>query len=172
MVAEAFRAPRRADADRPARRHRPDRRARSRRCCCAGPTRRASASSSPTTSGCSSPCILIVVGAAVARDLRADASIASACRAARYYALMLFCARRHDADGDGDGPAGHLPRARGAVAGGLRADRASAATTPPAVEGGAQILPARRVLERVLPLRHRVHLRRDRQHAARPRSAA
>ena len=34
--------------------------------------------------------------------------------------------------------------------------------------GGVQVLPARRVLERVLPLRHRVHLRADRQHAARP----
>ena len=33
--------------------------------------------------------------------------------------------------------------------------------------GGVQVFPARRVLERVLPLRHRVHLRRDRQHAAR-----
>ena len=32
--------------------------------------------------------------------------------------------------------------------------------------GGVQVLPARRVLERVLPLRHRVHLRRHRQHAA------
>ena len=32
---------------------------------------------------------------------------------------------------------------------------------------GVQVLPARRVLERVLPLRHRLHLRRDRQHAAR-----
>ena len=29
---------------------------------------------------------------------------------------------------------------------------------------GVQVLPARRVLERVLPLRHRVHLRRHRQH--------
>ena len=34
--------------------------------------------------------------------------------------------------------------------------------------GGVQVLPARRLLERVLPLRHRLHLRRHRQHAARP----
>ena len=32
---------------------------------------------------------------------------------------------------------------------------------------GVQVLPARRLFERVLPLRHRLHLRRDRQHAAR-----
>ena len=75
--------------------------------------------------------------------------------------------RRHDADGDGDRSAGHLPRARGAVARGLRADR-----HPPRLAGvdrsGVQVLPARRILERLLSLRHRVHLRPDRQHAARP----
>ena len=32
--------------------------------------------------------------------------------------------------------------------------------SPAAHRGGVQVLPARRVLERVLPLRHRVHLRR------------
>ena len=44
---------------------------------------------------------------------------------------------------------------------GIRRDRRAA------TEGGVQVLPARRVLERVLPLRHRLHLRRHRQHAAR-----
>ena len=44
--------------------------------------------------------------------------------------------------------------------------------SPTGDRGGVQVFPARRVLERVLPLRHRVHLRRDRQHAARSRSAA
>ena len=65
--------------------------------------------------------------------------------------------QRHDADGGGDRPAGDLPGARGAVAVGLRADRA-----PPRERrgrrGGVQVLPARRVLERVLPLRHRVRV--------------
>ena len=37
----------------------------------------------------------------------------------------------------------------------------------PRHRGGVQVLPARRVLERLLPLRHRVHVRRHRQHAAR-----
>ena len=49
---------------------------------------------------------------------------------------------------------------------GVRADR-----HPPRfgrVDGGrVQVLPARRLLERVLPLRHRVHLRGDGQHAPR-----
>ena len=39
---------------------------------------------------------------------------------------------RHDADGRGDRPAGHLPRARGAVAVGLRADRPPPGRAPPA----------------------------------------
>ena len=75
--------------------------------------------------------------------------------------------RRHDHDGDGERSAGHLHRARDPVARGLRADR-----DPPRGSardrGGVQVLPARRVLERVLPLRHRVHVRPHRQHAPRP----
>ena len=42
---------------------------------------------------------------------------------------------------------------------GIRRDNASSA------EARVQVLPARRLLERVLPVRHRVHLRRDGQHA-------
>ena len=42
----------------------------------------------------------------------------------------------------------------------------------PSTEGGVQVLPARRLLERVLPLRHRAHLRAHRQHAASTASAA
>ena len=75
-----------------------------------------------------------------------------------FYALTLFGAERHDADGGRDRPAGHLPRPRSAVAVGLRADR------PPPLQrhrrgSGVQVLPARRVLERVLPLRHRLRVR-------------
>ena len=65
--------------------------------------------------------------------------------------------QRHDADGGGDRPAGDLPGARSAVAGGLRADRA-APRQRQRRRGGVQVLPARRVLERVLPLRHRVRV--------------
>ena len=78
--------------------------------------------------------------------------------------------RRHDHDGDGDRSAGHLHRARDPVARRLRADRHPARQRQ-RHRGGVQVLPARRVLERVLPLRHRVHLRRHRQHAARGASA-
>ena len=67
-------------------------------------------------------------------------------------------ARRHDADGDRDGPAGHLPRARSALDRGLRADRHPARFAR-VHRGRVQVFPARRVLERVLPLRHRVRLR-------------
>ena len=74
--------------------------------------------------------------------------------------------RRHDHDGDGQRPAGHLPRARDPVARGLRADRHPAGRSA-CDGGGVQVFPARRVLERVLPVRHRVHLRADRQHAPR-----
>ena len=51
--------------------------------------------------------------------------------------------RGHDADGGGDRPAGHLPRARDHVAGGLRADRHPARQRRER-RGGVQVLPARR----------------------------
>ena len=82
----------------------------------------ASASSAPTTSASSSTSMLCVVGL-LTMLFSTRWSSASGCRAGEYYALMLFAHQRHDADGDGDRPAGHLPRARDAVARGLRADR-------------------------------------------------
>ena len=39
--------------------------------------------------------------------------------------------------------------------------------SPASHRSGVQVFPARRVLERVLPLRHRVHVRRHRQHPPR-----
>ena len=83
---------------------------------------RASASSWPTTSA-----LFVDRRAgrrrhAVAGHLGADAR-ARRLPGGEYYALMLFATRRHDADGDGDRPAGHLPGARGPVARRLRADR-------------------------------------------------
>ena len=113
----------RADADRRPRPHRPRRRGGRRRSCCGTATRPASASSRADNFGLfvtidprrrRRPDDAVLVAESVERDglpggrvLRADA----------------VRARRHDADGDGDRPAGHLPRARDAVAGGLRADR-------------------------------------------------
>ena len=65
--------------------------------------------------------------------------------------------RRHDADGRDARPAGHLHRPRDALARRLRHDR-----PPPGQRGGrrggVQVFRARRVLERVLPLRHRACL--------------
>ncbi len=81
---------------------------------------------------------------------------AIACR--RVLRADAVCHLRHDDDGGGDRSAGHLPGARDAVAGGLRPDR-----HPPGERrrrrSGVQVLPARRVLERLLPLRRRVRLR-------------
>ena len=76
------------------------------------------------------------------------------------------CDERHDVDGDGQRSAGHLPRARGAVAFGVRAHRDQARQR--GEHGGRlQVLPPRRILERGLPLRHRVLLRSGREHAPR-----
>ena len=76
--------------------------------------------------------------------------------------------RRHDADGPGDRSPAPVPGARDDVDCGLRADR-----HPPRSagehRGRVQVLPARRVCQLVLPLRHRVHLRRHRQHQPRSR---
>src|SRR5262249_42122120 len=55
-----------------------------------------------------------------------------------------------------------------ALAGGVRADRHSPGVAS-RDRGGLQVLSARGVLERIFSLRHRVHLRRDGQHAARSR---
>ena len=135
-------------------------------CCCGTATPPASASSSADNFG------LFVTGdpdrrrPAVAGDLRRRPSSASGCRGGEYYALMLFAM------------AGMMLMATATdllviflalevlslavyVLTGIRRDSATGD------RGGVQVLPARRVLERVLPLRHRVHLRRDRQHAAR-----
>ena len=74
--------------------------------------------------------------------------------------------RRHDADGAGHRPAAGLPGARDDVDRRLRADRA-APRPGQRHRGGVQVLPARRLRQLVLPLRHRLHLRRDRHHPPR-----
>ena len=108
---------------------------------------------------------LIVVGGAVAGDLGADDRARTPARR-RVLRADALCDGRHDADGDRHRSAGDLPRAGGDVARGLRADR-----HPPRLAGGdrsgVQIFPVGRLFERVLSLRHRVHLRIDRQHASR-----
>ena len=118
---------------------------RSRRGCCGIATPSASASSRPTTSGCSSPrsCRR---RPPVAGDFRPD-DRARAAAARRVLRAAAVRDRRHDADGDGDRPAGHLPRARGAVARGLRPHRHPARLAA-LDRGGAQVLPARRVRQR------------------------
>ena len=74
--------------------------------------------------------------------------------------------RRHDADGAGHRPAADLPGPRDDVDRRLRADRA-APRPGQRHRGGVQVLPARRLRQLVLPLRHRLHLRRDRDHPPR-----
>ena len=90
--------------------------------------------------------------------------------AGEFYALDAVLDRRHDADGAGDRSPAPVPGARDDVDCGVRADR-----HPPRSAGehggGVQVLPARRLCQLVLPLRHRVHLRRDRQHQPRSRRA-
>ena len=103
--------------------------------------------------------------AAVARPVAVDhRSRAPAAR--RVLHADAVCHRRHDAHGDGIRPARDLSRPRGAVAGGLCADRLAPGLAR-GERGGVQVLPARRVRERVLSLRHCLHLRSDGQHAAR-----
>ena len=75
--------------------------------------------------------------------------------------------RRHDAVPGRQRPAHHVRGARGALAAALPAVRAGP-PAPAAQPGGrAQVLPARRVLLRLLPLRRRAHLRLRRLDAAR-----
>ena len=103
--------------------------------------------------------VLIIVGILSLVDLGARRSSASGCRAGEYYALMLFAL------------AGMMLMATATdllviflalevmslavyVLTGIRRDSAQRH------RGGVQVLPARRLRQRVLPLRHRVHLRR------------
>ena len=102
----------------------------------------ASASSAPTTSRCSSTSILCVVGVLTmlfSNDV-VERDHLPAGRVLRADAVRHL---RHDDDGGGHRPAGHLHRARDSVAGRLRADR-----HPPRERdrrrGGVQVLPARR----------------------------
>ena len=113
---------RRAHADGGVGPHRPDRRRPCRRCCCGTAPPPASASSSPTTSACSSRLMLVIVGILTHPVLVAGRR---ARRPARRRVLRAGAVRdrRHDDDGDGHRPAGHLHRARDPVARGLRAHR-------------------------------------------------
>ena len=67
--------------------------------------------------------------------------------------------RRHDDVPRVQRPADDVRGARGAVAAALPALRAGASSPAAEPGGGAQVLPARRVLLRLLPLRHRADLR-------------
>ena len=119
----------------------------------------------PTTSACSSPGSLIVVGL-LSLAISGPTIERERLPGGEYYALMLFAT------------AGMMLMATATdllviflalevmslavyVLTGIRRD------SPRVDRSGVQVLPARRLLERVLPLRHRVHLRPDRQHAAR-----
>ena len=97
---------------------------------------------------------VLVAGAGAGRD--------SVRRVLRAHAVLD---RRHDHDGDGDRSARHLHRSRNTVARGLRAD-GHTSRSHAGDRGRLQVLPARRVLQRVLPLRNCVHVWRDRQHQA------
>ncbi len=88
----------------------------------------------------------------------------SASRGGEYYALVLLRARRHDHHGGGDRPDRALPRPRGDVDRRLRARR-GLAHPGPLQRGGAQVLPARRLRDRLPAVRHRARLRRDRSDA-------
>ena len=76
--------------------------------------------------------------------------------------------RRHDAVPDGRRPAHHVRRPRGAVAAALPALRARPPAAAAQPGGGAQVLPARRLLLRLLPLRRRADLRLRRLDGVRP----
>ena len=171
MVAEAFRGEGRAHADRRPRHHRPGRRRRSSSVLLWNrDDQRLRRHRAPTTSGCSSRSRWSLVGILTHPVLGAGASSATALPAGEYYALLLFSI------------VGMMMMATATdllviflaleilslavyVLTGIRRDNAGGHRS------GVQVLPARRVLERVLPLRHRLHLRRDRQHAAAARSA-
>ena len=160
MMAEAFRAPgERMPIARPRRssawsapRSRP---------CCSGTTTRTSFGvvARRQLRRCSSTCILVRRRHADDGVLGADVIEREQLPAGEYYALMLFAI------------AGMMLMATATdllviflalevlslavyVLTGIRRDSAAGD------RGGVQVLPARRVLERVLPLRHRVHLRR------------
>ena len=83
-----------------------------------------------------------------------------------YYTLMLFSIAGMMLMGSTQRPARHLHRARDHVARRVRADRHQAIERG-GCRSGVQVLRARRVLERVLPLRHRARLRGHRHDEAR-----
>ena len=140
---------------------------RSRRSCCGTTTRSASASSWPTTSACSSRWCSSSSACCRWRSRRRRSS-ARGCPQGEYYALMLFSL------------AGMMLMATATdllviflALEVMSHWRVHAHGDPARLaaqhRSGVQVFPARRVLERVLPLRHRVHLRPHRQHAARSR---
>ena len=119
----------------------------------------------PTTSACSSTGVLIVIGV-LSIAISGPTVERERLPAGEYYALMLFSLAGMMLMATASDLlviflalevlslgvyvlTGHPPRLGGRHG------------------GGAEILPARRVRERVLSVRHRVHLRPDRQHAAR-----
>ena len=122
--------------------------------------RRASASSAPTTSRSSSTSSSASSAFSRCCSLN-DVVEREDLPPGEYYALTLFAISGMMLMAAADGPARHLPRARGALAVGLRAHGAPP-REPGRRGGGVQVLPARRVLERVLPLRHRVRVRHRR----------
>ena len=165
MTAEAFRVAGRADADRPARRDRPGRRGDLR---VSSLWNRNAASFGVVVAdnfGLFVTWILIIVGV-LSLAFSAPTIEREQLPRGEYYALMLFAL------------AGMMLMATATdllviflalevlslavyVLTGIRRD------SPSRDRSRVQVFPARRVLQRVLSLRHRLHLRRDRQHAPR-----
>ena len=112
-------------------------------------------------------CVTIVVVGLLTMALSGPAIETRAIARGRVLHADAFRDRRHDDDGACDGSAHHLRGPRDPVALGVRADRSAARRCG---EHGrrVQVLPARCLLERVLPLRHRARVRADGQHSARP----
>ena len=117
----------RADADRPARRHRPGRARRSRRCLLWNHNASSFGVVAADNFGLFVTGILIVVGLLSLAFSGAD-DRARAPAARRVLRADAVRDRRHDADGDGDRSARHLPRARSRCRSPSTCSRASGAT--------------------------------------------
>ena len=122
MGAEAFRGAGRAHADRRPRHHRPRRRRRRRRRCSGTATPTSFGVIVADNFGLFVTLVLVIVGILT---IMFSSQVVRARRHAEGRVLRAGAVldRRHDHDGDGERPAGHLHRARDPVARRLRADR-------------------------------------------------
>ena len=133
--------------------------------------RRASASSSADNFASSSPSSLVVVGLLTIAVLVAGRR-ARRPPAGEYYALMLFSLAGMMLMAIGHRPAGHLPRARDAVARRLRADRHPARRRRSRTEAAFKYFLLGAFSSAFFLYGIAFTYGADRQHAARPRSAA